>query len=197
MEKYYYLYQINNLINGKIYIGVHRTNNLEDGYMGSGIRVLEAQKKYGKENFEKIILEFFQDEEEMFVKEAEIVNSSFILREDVYNITEGGRGSGIQAAKKGGRKGSEVSREKETQKGSRNSQYGTCVIYRFENNVKFKKRIKKEDLNKFLRDGWLKVDHSPPDRFCSKCNTKLSYRNKSGLCKLCNPRLKRFRDKLR
>lgn len=199
MEKFYYLYQITNIINGKIYVGVHQTEDLEDGYMGSGIRILNAQKKYGKENFKKIILEFFQNEKEMYDKEFEIVNSDFIIRKDVYNLTEGGKGWGIEAAKRGGNIGSKVCKEMQTQKGEKNSQHGTCVIYKFENDIKIKKRIRKEFLEKYLETGWIKVNHNPPDRFCSnpECNKKLGYRNKSGLCKSCNPRLKRFRDKLK
>ena len=75
---FYYLYKITNLINSKIYIGVHQTSNLDDGYLGSGININRAIKKYGKENFNKEILEFFNTEEDMYIKEKEIVNHNFL-----------------------------------------------------------------------------------------------------------------------
>lgn len=92
MNNIYYLYQITNLINGKIYIGVHKTNNLNDGYMGSGHHLKNAIRCYGIENFRKDILQTFSSEEEMYKAEAEIVNKDFLLREDVYNIALGGNG---------------------------------------------------------------------------------------------------------
>ena len=48
-QKYYYLYKITNLINNKFYIGVHETDNINDGYMGSGRAIRAAIEKYGKE----------------------------------------------------------------------------------------------------------------------------------------------------
>jgi hypothetical protein len=89
---YYYLYQITNLLNEKVYVGVHRTDNLDDGYMGSGTLLKRAQSRYGLENFKKEILEYFENEEDMFQREAEIVNPEFAAREDVYNLVEGGKG---------------------------------------------------------------------------------------------------------
>jgi hypothetical protein len=90
--KYYTVYQITDLLNGKIYIGKHETTNLNDKYMGSGKILTRTQKKHGLENFKKDILFIFDNEEEMNSKEAELVSEAFCLREDTYNICPGGKG---------------------------------------------------------------------------------------------------------
>lgn len=90
--KYHYLYRITNLINGKIYIGIHSTTNLDDGYMGSGTRLQKAYAKYRMSYFTKEILEFCNTRDELFLLEKETVNETFANREDVYNISIGGSG---------------------------------------------------------------------------------------------------------
>lgn len=89
---HFYTYKITNLLNGKIYIGVHKTENLEDNYMGSGKVLNRAKDKHGIENFHKEILKFHKTQEEMFAHEAELVTRDFIARNDVYNIKLGGEG---------------------------------------------------------------------------------------------------------
>ena len=91
--KYKYLYKITNLINGMIYVGIHRTNNLEDGYMGSSLILKKLIKKHGINNFKKEIIKFVKTEKQLFLEEAKIVNESFVKRKDTYNRICGGNGS--------------------------------------------------------------------------------------------------------
>ena len=89
---FYTVYKITNKINDKIYIGKHQTSNINDNYLGSGKLLRKAIEKYGKESFKKEILHVFDNEEDMNVKEAELVDEEFCLREDTYNICPGGKG---------------------------------------------------------------------------------------------------------
>lgn len=88
--KYHYFYKITNNINNHFYYGVHNTNNLNDGYMGSGRRLHYAYKKYGVENFTKEILKYFDTSREAFEYEAEIVNEELVKDINCYNQKEGG-----------------------------------------------------------------------------------------------------------
>lgn len=85
---YFTIYKITNKLDGKTYIGKHQTQDLDDGYMGSGKLLKRAIKKYGIENFTKEILFNFTTEEEMNAKEKELV----VLGENSYNLCEGGHG---------------------------------------------------------------------------------------------------------
>lgn len=89
---FFYVYKITNLINFKVYIGVHKTLDLDDGYMGSGKSLKQAIKKYGLQNFKKEIIEFCDSESSMFEKERHLVNESFVKQDTTYNNKIGGYG---------------------------------------------------------------------------------------------------------
>ena len=98
---FYFIYQITNLSNGMKYIGVHQTENLEDGYMGSGLHILRAIKKYGKECFKKDILEFFESSEEAYAAEKKLVTEKIVNDNSYYNLRVGGRGGSNKGHNKG------------------------------------------------------------------------------------------------
>jgi len=91
-RKYNYVYKITNTVNGMEYIGVHRTDNIDDGYMGSGKLVKRSIAKHGKESFTKEILEYFPTYREALIKEKGIVTLEYANRDDTYNLREGGYG---------------------------------------------------------------------------------------------------------
>lgn len=94
-EKHYnYFYIIVNKVNRKFYYGVHSTDNLDDGYMGSGDNIKKAIKKYGIENFVKTILGFFDTRAELMEVEREFINPKFLEehRDTCYNCKPGGDG---------------------------------------------------------------------------------------------------------
>lgn len=90
--KFHIIYKTTNLLNGKIYVGLHSTDNLNDRYMGSGWVLKYTIKKHGRENFKREILLVLSDREEAREVEALLVDKDFIARPDTYNLQEGGMG---------------------------------------------------------------------------------------------------------
>ena len=101
----YIVYETTNLVNNKIYIGIHKTVNPEvfDNYIGCGCLTTQpwtymhpkthfqyAVKKYGPKNFRRKTLAIFDTLEEASNLEAELVNEKFLQRSDVYNMILGG-----------------------------------------------------------------------------------------------------------
>lgn len=89
---FYLVYKTTNLLDGKFYIGTHRTTNIHDGYMGSGKYLKHAIEKFGIENFRREILFTFDNANDMFAKEAELVTEDMIASKNTYNLKVGGFG---------------------------------------------------------------------------------------------------------
>lgn len=95
-------------INKKIYIGTHKTDpEIYDSYIGNGIysnnkatyeksktRFQRAVKKYGPKNFIRNTIAIFDNEDDAYALEADIVNEEFLKRTDIYNLALGGKVGG-------------------------------------------------------------------------------------------------------
>ena len=97
--KYYrYIYKIKCLSDNKewknkYYIGQHSTNNMDDGYAGSGVKINEYYKKFGKiegVTYEKIILkDNIKTETDLDKYERQYIEKE-LGKKKCLNISEGG-----------------------------------------------------------------------------------------------------------
>lgn len=90
MSEYHFIYKTICKITNNYYIGMHSTNNLNDGYLGSGKKLWASIYKYGKNNHELKILEFCTDRNALAKREKEIVNENLISDKNCMNMTIGG-----------------------------------------------------------------------------------------------------------
>lgn len=91
-RKYHYIYKITCKITNRYYIGMHSTDNLNDGYFGSGKRLWFSINYHGKENHTKEILEYCDSRENLSKREEEIVTYELINEDLCMNLIIGGQG---------------------------------------------------------------------------------------------------------
>lgn len=100
--KYRYIYKIT-CTRGKFrnhfYFGQHTTDNLDDGYKGSGKFLLDYYKKYPNDYIKEIIA-FYDTQEELNQAEYDIIHP-WLGNEMCLNISEGGMGGSHYAWNKG------------------------------------------------------------------------------------------------
>lgn len=94
-KQYHFIYKTTNLLNSKYYYGMHSTNDLNDGYLGSGKRLRYSINKYGKDNHKREIIEFLPNRKLLIEREKEIVNLNEIAKENCMNLMVGGKGGFI------------------------------------------------------------------------------------------------------
>ena len=145
---YHYFYKITNNINNHFYYGIHSTSNLDDGYMGSGVALHCAYKRYGIENFTKEILKFFDNRSDLEKYEEFIVNEDLIKDAACYNIAIGGRSPYLSDKHKESIKKS--LKQINHQQGELNSHYNTVWV----NNGIETRIIPKELLEEFINKGY-------------------------------------------
>jgi hypothetical protein len=71
---------------------MHSTDNIDDGYVGSGLRLWRSIKKHGKENHKVEILEYLPTRHALALREEELVNKVLLKDPLCMNLITGGRG---------------------------------------------------------------------------------------------------------
>jgi group I intron endonuclease len=126
------IYKTTNLINSKIYIGKDVTNRMH--YLGSGLALKSAIKKYGVDSFKKVILEDNITDKRVLADREKYWISYYKSNNPIvgYNLTKGGDGGDICQ--------------------------GRITINK--NNIE--KKVTRDELESYLSDGWrcgLSEDH--------------------------------------
>jgi len=130
------VYRTTCLANGKIYIGVHKTRDPNDAYLGSGSVLQSAILKHGRDQFTKEVLFIFETRSEAYAKEKELVTAAFAKRADTYNLMEGGV---------------ESPGWYDAQKGPKNSQYGKVWVWM---EGEKPRKVRKEVVGEWMVLGW-------------------------------------------
>ena len=86
------VYKITNKINGRYYIGKTNQRDWDNGYMGSGLTIKKALKKYGRDSFQRTILATFNTSKEAFNYEEKLLDKKTLSDPLIYNIDSGGCG---------------------------------------------------------------------------------------------------------
>ena len=112
-KKFHYIYKVTHKESGKIYVGLHSTDDLNDRYFANGVYessennpndwikvnhghkktgtyISNALVKYGRDAFEREVIEYCSSRKKLIERESEIVTKEFIERNDTYNQRTGG-----------------------------------------------------------------------------------------------------------
>ena len=92
---YGYIYVTTNLVNGKQYVGQKRSATfLAEKYLGSGVVLLKAVRKYGAATFEVELLETAESQAELDELEVKYISEYRKQGASLYNIANGGYTTG-------------------------------------------------------------------------------------------------------
>lgn len=89
---FHFVYKITRSKSEKFYIGVHSTEDLNDGYFGSGFLIKKSVKKYGRDEHQFTILQFFETRKMALIAEKILVNLETLKDPNCLNLREGGTG---------------------------------------------------------------------------------------------------------
>lgn len=162
---YGYIYKTTNLINGKIYIGQHKSQVFDKEYHGSGKLIRRAFEKYGIENFKTELIKWCETRSD--INKYEKIYISIYHSNDLtvgYNISKGGDGgdtfSGLTNDEKEHRR-----------KKMKTSMSGRIVI----NNGEIEKYVKPDELQLYLESGYIEGYLHTPERDKIRSNARKQF----------------------
>lgn len=95
-RRYHFVYKTTCTVTGKWYLGMHSTDDLNDGYLGSGTILSRSVKKYGRDAHVMEILFMFETRQEAADKERELITEELRASDVCMNIQRGGQGSHLR-----------------------------------------------------------------------------------------------------
>lgn len=90
-DKFVYIYKIELLSTNEYYYGVHSTKKLDDGYIGSGHLLAKKYQTHDISEFKKYILYFFENIDDAYLFEHNLVNNTMLQDILCLNLVPGGR----------------------------------------------------------------------------------------------------------
>ena len=102
-KRFHFTYRTTNLINNRYYLGMHSTNRIDDGYLGSGKRLYYELNKYGRDSFKFEILEQFESREQLVQAEINLITEQDLKSINCLNLKLGGSGGFSEEVGKAGR----------------------------------------------------------------------------------------------
>ena len=91
-KRFYYIYKTTCHVTSRFYIGMHASDVIDDGYLGSGKILKRSIRKHGKEKHSRVILHFEESFELLKKREKELVNECLLDDPLCMNIKIGGDG---------------------------------------------------------------------------------------------------------
>lgn len=90
-RRFHYVYKTTRITDGKFYIGMHSTDDMDDEYLGSGTRITRSIRKHGADKHVREILFTLLDRSQLCEKEKDVI-ASFRGNPLCMNLNEGGDG---------------------------------------------------------------------------------------------------------
>jgi hypothetical protein len=91
-RRFHFVYKTTCIVTGRYYLGMHSTDDLDDGYLGSGVWIRQSIKKHGRDQFHREIIEMCENRLALWKRETEIVNGGLFVDPLCMNFARGGQG---------------------------------------------------------------------------------------------------------